>query len=133
MTGDTTGGDRPVHDSDVPPHRRAVPGWVRPWTLARFLLFYAGQLLMANAYVAWEVLTPRPRMRPGVIAVPLRCETPMEIAFLANLITLTPGTLSLDVGRENRILYVHGLHVRDPAHFRQEIAILEARLLKVLR
>ncbi len=117
----------------VPDEPRRIRGWMRPWVLLPFLAFYAWVLLLSNLDVALQVVSPLHRMSPGVIACRLRCSTPLEVTFLANLITLTPGTLSLDVDREGKVLYVHGLHVRDPDRFRRGIAKLEDRLLKVLR
>lgn len=123
----------PGWGGEVPEEPRRVRGWMRPWVLVPFLLFYAWELLLSNLHVALQILSPAHRMSPGVIGCRLRCATPLEVTFLANLITLTPGTLSLDVDREGRVLYVHGLHVRDPDEFRRDIARLEDRLLKVLR
>jgi multicomponent Na+:H+ antiporter subunit E len=59
-----------------------------------FALFFMIELLRANARVAYDVMTRRVHMRPGVLAIPLEAETDAEITTLANLITLTPGTLT---------------------------------------
>jgi multicomponent Na+:H+ antiporter subunit E len=126
-----SGGDG---DGDAP-RRRAdrLPGWARPWRLVSFLVYYAWQLVVANAYVAWEVLTPTHNMRPGIIGVSIRSRRPLEIAMLSSLVTLTPGTISVDVDEEADVLYVHGLHISDPDSFRGQIQHLEDRLLGVLR
>lgn len=63
----------------------------------RFRGYFLWQLLLSNLRVAYDVITPRLYMRPGILAVPLDAEIDLEITLLANLITLTPGTLSLDV------------------------------------
>ena len=55
------------------------------------------------------------------MAVPLEVTSPAAITLLANLITLTPGTLSLDVAPNGRVLYVHAMHVQDAGAFRREI------------
>jgi multicomponent Na+:H+ antiporter subunit E len=99
-----------------------------------FGMFFVWEVLKANLRVAYEVLTPRHRMSPGVIAIPLEAKTEAEITVLANLITLTPGTLSLDVSTDRRVLYIHAMYVEDAARFRGEIKEeLERRLLEVLR
>ena len=82
--------------------------------LVGFLAFFSIELVKSNLWVAWDVLTPRARRRPGVIAVPLDATTDAEITLLATLITLTPGTLSLDVSGNRSILYVHAMFVDDP-------------------
>lgn len=48
-------------------------------------------------------------MKPGVIALPLSARTEMEITLVANLISLTPGTLSLDVSDDRKVLYIHAM------------------------
>lgn len=127
-----------------------VLGYVMLWLLQRtlgpfhyfelvrrlpgFALFFLWEMIKANLQVAAAVLTPRYHLRPGVIAVPLEARTDSEITLLANLITLTPGTLSLDVSTDRRVLYVHTMHLTDPDAFRQEIKEgFERRLLEVTR
>lgn len=84
------------------------------------LLYFLWELLIANLRVAYHVLAPLNRMHPGIVAVPIELATDVEIALLANVITLTPGTLSIDVSTDRRTLYVHALNVDDPAAFRRE-------------
>lgn len=99
-----------------------------------FVLFYLWELVLANLRVAHDVATPGFRMRPGVIAVPLDARTDGEITMLANLITMTPGTLSLDVSDDRSVLYVHVMYLGDPDEVRREIKDgLERRILAMLR
>lgn len=84
-------------------------------------LYFLKELLLANAAVARSVLSPASSLSPGIVAVPLDLTTDAGIATLANLVTLTPGTLSLDVSEDRRTLYVHALHVSDPEVFRREL------------
>lgn len=85
------------------------------------LLYFLKELLLANAAVARSVLSPASALSPGIVAVPLDLTSDAGIATLANLITLTPGTLSIDVSEDRRTLYVHALHVGDPEAFRREV------------
>lgn len=87
-------------------------------------------IVVANALVAWEVVTPTHYMRPGIIGVPMRCATNAQITLLAILISLTPGTLFLDISQDRRTIYVHGLHVRTPEDFRKKIGKLEDLILR---
>lgn len=87
-----------------------------------FVIDVVWQLVLANLKVARTVLfTPTSELRPGIVAVPLDLRTEAEITTLANLITLTPGTLSLDVSDDRSVLYVHSIEVDDPATFRRGI------------
>lgn len=84
-------------------------------------LYLLKELLLANAAVARSVLSPTSSLTPGVVAVPLDLTSDAGITTLANLITLTPGTLSLDVSEDRRTLWVHALHVGDVEAFRREV------------
>jgi len=87
-----------------------------------FVAYVAWQIILANLNVARTVLfTPKEQIRPGIVAIPLDIRTDAEITMLANLITLTPGTLSLDVADDRSCLYVHSIDVGDPEQFRREI------------
>jgi multicomponent Na+:H+ antiporter subunit E len=99
-----------------------------------FLCFFVWELVLSNLRVAWDVLTPKSSRRPGVIAVPLEEATDTEITVLANFVTLTPGSLSLDVAPGRDCLYVHAMFVDDPESLKTEIKEgFERRVLEVLR
>ncbi|MFN8643851.1 MAG: Na+/H+ antiporter subunit E [Candidatus Binatia bacterium] len=72
-----------------------------------FALFFAWELLLANLRVAWLVISPRPRLKPAIVALPLDLTSDAGIQLLAATITLTPGTLSVDLSSDRRTLYVH--------------------------
>ena len=100
-----------------------------------FSFHFVLELLQANLSVARTVLLePRDKINPAFLAIPLEAKTDAEIALLANLITLTPGTLSLDVSTDRTVLYIHTLDVEDVDALRVEIKrSLERRLLEVMR
>ncbi len=90
------------------------------------------ELLASAVRVAMIVLTPKLRLRPAIVAVPLTVKSDLEITLLANLITLTPGTLSIDVSDDRSVLYVHVLMLRDRAELLAGIATgFEKRILAV--
>ncbi len=89
--------------------------------VVRFLFYFLWQLIQSNVRVAFEVLTPGQHMSPAIVAVPLDLRSEIGILLLAHVITLTPGTLSLDVAIDQKFLYVHAMYVNDIEEFRQEI------------
>lgn len=99
----------------------------------RFVLFYLWELLLANLRMAITVLSLKPRLTPAVVAIPLEARSDRAITLLANLITLTPGTLTLDVASDCSVLYVHVMHAEDIDKVRLDIKNLEARVLEVTR
>lgn len=78
-----------------------------------FLCFYLWQLILASLRVAFDIITPRHHMKAAIIAIPLDAKTPLEITLFGNLISLTPGTLTIDISPDNRILYVHVMYFED--------------------
>lgn len=106
----------------------------KPFQLVRFALFFFWELLVANLRVAYDVITPKLYMRPAILAIPLEARTDEEITLMAGLITLTPGTLSLEVSADRRTLFIHAMFVDDAEKVRRELkAGFERRLLEVLR
>lgn len=89
--------------------------------IVRFIVRFLWALIVANLRVAYSVLAPYEKMQPGIVALPLDIERDEEITLLANMITLTPGTLSLDVSADKRVLYVHGMHISNPEEFKRDI------------
>lgn len=106
---------------------------VRAWRIGRLVTYFAGLFLLSNLQVLWEVLTPGRGTAPAIIAVPLRCRTRTEIVAFANLVTLTPGTLVLEIVREPPLLYLHGMFFHDLDAAVAGLRRLEDRLLAAMR
>lgn len=98
-----------------------------------FVFFFIWEVIKANVVVAWDVATPNLKCKPGVIAVPIECKTDLEITSLANFITLTPGTLSLDVSDDRKVLYIHAMYLDDEEALLRDIKGIERRILRLLR
>lgn len=103
----------------------------RATLVIRFAFFYLKELLIANLRVAGTVLSPQMRMAPAVVAIPLDADSDLSISLLANLITLTPGSLTLDISADCSVLYVHTMYADDIDQFRLSIKDLERRVLEV--
>ncbi len=89
--------------------------------LVQLIAYFLGQLTISTLKVSWDVLTPTQKSRPAIVAIPLDITEPMHITILANMISLTPGSLSLDVNPSRDTLYVHCMFVDDPDAIRANI------------
>jgi multicomponent Na+:H+ antiporter subunit E len=99
-----------------------------------FVFFFLYGMLRANFQVAYDVITPKYFMKPGIVRYPMDAKTDLEITFLTNLISLTPGTLILDVSDDKKVVYIHVMYLEDKDAFIQQIkGGLEKRLLDILR
>ncbi len=86
-----------------------------------FFWFYLKELIRANLKLTYDILTPTHYMRPGIVEFPLSVKSDQEIITLVNLITMTPGSLSLDISDDKTKLYIHVLYLDDADKFREEI------------
>lgn len=97
-------------------------------------LLFVYELILSAWRVTVLVLSPNMKLKPGIFAYPLKVDRDFEITLLANLITLTPGTLSVDVSEDRRYLYVHAIDCSDPAQTRREIADgFERKIMEAFR
>ncbi|RUO35566.1 Na+/H+ antiporter subunit E [Aliidiomarina shirensis] len=101
--------------------------------LLKFIAFFSKELVVANLTVAFDIITPVWHMKPGVIAMPLEAKTELEITMVANLISLTPGTLSLDVSDDRRVLFIHAMFLDNEQELRDSLKDMERRVLGILR
>ena len=88
---------------------------------AKLIVLFLYELFASSVQVVWDVLTPTQKSKPGIISVPLDVQGEMEILVVTNLISLTPGTLSLDVTADQKTLYIHAMFADDPDAIRKQI------------
>ncbi len=89
--------------------------WLSPRRYAWFLYYlgvFACECIKSNFDVACRVLSPRLPINPGIVKVKTILKTESGLTFLANFITLTPGTFSVDVDQDNGVLYIHWIDVK---------------------
>ena len=96
-----------------------------------YIPLFLWECLKANIDVAYRVLDPRLPIKPGIVKVRTTLKSDTGLTFLANSITLTPGTMVVDIDRENGILYVHWIYVRT-TDMEEATRIIAARFEKIL-
>lgn len=123
-----------------------VLGWLSSFIYARkaffqviylieLFFFFLWELIIASLAVAYEVVRPGHNMKPGIIAVPLDAKSDLAITIFSSLVTLTPGTLSLDVSADKSHLFVHAMYITkgDSATLASELKNgFERRVIRVL-
>lgn len=94
---------------------------LRPLMTLELILFFTWEILVSNVRIALLVIHPGLPLRLKIIAVPVETESEEELALISDLVTLTPGTLTLDVGDDGKTLLVHVLSAEDPEPVRRQI------------
>jgi multicomponent Na+:H+ antiporter subunit E len=111
-------------------------GRVRPLPLVRFAVVFLWELVKASTTVVWQVLRPGGALRQAVVAVPVVGVSDRLLTLLANAVSLTPGTLALEVDRPHSVLYVHVLDLGGSAggadDVRRSIIRLERLIIAAL-
>lgn len=106
------------------------PVAIRPVAVLKFIGVFAYKLLEANIVLAREVVTPQNRIETGIVAVPLPGCSPLLLTLTGNAVSLTPGTLTVEVATEPEpVLFVHVLHLHDIDHARADVLEI-AQLLR---
>lgn len=113
----------------VPPRPTGQKSRLRPMATLLLVLVFVWELTKASALVAWEVITPRIRIEPAVVSVRLTSDVAGVITAVANMVSLTPGTITLDVDEGTRTLFIHVLHLRSIEATRGSVQRLERLVL----
>lgn len=100
-------GRRPILRKN-PWHIRKLPDYLI------LVVVFAWELIKANVAVLKQVFSPKMDLKPGIIAMPIDLDSDAQITLLANMITLTPGTISAEISPQNDIIYIHALDASDP-------------------
>lgn len=83
------------------------------YAVIKLLLLFIKELILSNLEILKIIIKPKLDVRPGIFALPIDVKKDWEITVLANLITLTPGTLVIDVSDDRKLLYVHAMDITD--------------------
>lgn len=96
-------------------------------------IYFHYELLTSSLKVLKDIMTPGQGSKPGFVAMPLTAKTPLEIFFTANLISLTPGTLSIALSSNYQILYIHAMFVDTPEETVRSLKHFESVILRAFR
>jgi multicomponent Na+:H+ antiporter subunit E len=84
------------------------------WRAVVLLFVFLWELIVSSLRVTYDVLSPGHNYKPAIIALPINLDKDFQITLLANLISLTPGTLSLDVSKDKKTIFIHSMNAPDP-------------------
>ncbi len=109
-----------------------LSGRLNPWFALVFAVRLLGDIVVASLQIAWTAVSPWYRPSNAIIAVALRTRSDLVMTFTAEAVSLVPGSIVLDLDRENATLYLHALNVRSPADvpaLKRGVLAVERRLI----
>lgn len=83
----------------------------RVYNIIKLILLFIKELILSNIDIIKLVYKRRPDVEPGIFALPTELKSAWEITLLANLISLTPGTLSIAISDDQSTIYIHAMHI----------------------
>lgn len=98
-----------------------------------FVLFFLRKLVYANFFIARDLLTPGFRIHPEYLKVKLTLSSDFQVLLLANLISMTPGSLVVDVSPDRSELIVHSMYAADPQKVVDEVDEFQLKIKKLFR
>jgi multicomponent Na+:H+ antiporter subunit E len=90
------------------------------------------ECIKANIDVAYRVVHPDLPIKPGIVKIKTNLKSDVALTFLANSITLTPGTMCVDIDKEKGILYIHWIYVRDD-RLEEATSLIAGKFEKILK
>ena len=99
--------------------------------LFSFVFFYLLKIIESNIYLAYDILTPRMHTNPGFIWVPVKLKSNIGILMFSNLLSMTPGTLSVDLSDDRKKLLVHYLYDNEQSVVFDEINKIQDKIMKL--
>lgn len=98
-----------------------------------FVFYFLYEMIMANLQVAYDVITPKYFFKPGIVRFPLEATTDLEINLISMFISLTPGTILLDVSEDKKSIFIHVMYLDSKEKFIARMRYSEGRILEILR
>ena len=115
-------------------YRKQSSYFQKTWSMLYLIVFFSKELFLSSIKVFWDIVTPPMNSNPDMIEMKLDAKTDLEIMLVANFISLTPGTLSIDLNKNKTKLRIHAMFVDDKEKLIASIKNgIEKRLLDVLR
>ncbi len=101
---------------------------LRIYYFISFLYHFLIKLVQSNLYIAWDILTPKMHTQPIIVEVPLSIQSNLGLLLFSNLISMTPGSLSLDISPDKRYIIVHILYFRDEGLLQTDFQKMQNRI-----
>lgn len=104
---------------------------LKTYYIVAFILFYLYKLVEANLIIAHDIVTPKLSINPGFIEVPLTLKTNFGMLLFSNLLSMTPGSLSIDITDDKKTMLVHVLYQTTEEEMLDEFEKLQRKIKRI--
>ena len=99
--------------------------------IVTFILFYLSMLIKANLIIAYDILTPSLSINPSFIKVPLTLKSDFGMLLFSNLLSMTPGSLSIDITDDKKTMLVHVLYKSTEDNMLKEFEVMQDKIKRI--
>jgi len=96
-----------------------------------FTGFYLYNLAAANIFIAWDILTPKMRMKPAFMEIPVTLKSDFGLLLFSNLLSMTPGTISMDISEDKKTVQVHVLYYKSDEIMLEDFSRIQNKIKKI--
>jgi multicomponent Na+:H+ antiporter subunit E len=94
---------------------------IRLFRLLLFIIFYFKELLLSGVLLARDIIRPKKTFTHGIIRIGIDISSPTALMTMVNLVSMTPGSLIIELTPDHRYLYVHVMYLEDPERFESDL------------
>jgi len=106
--------------------------WIKKiFLIIEFFFYYLLKLIQSNIFIAYDILTPKMHTKPAFMEVPLKLKTDMGILLFSNLLSMTPGTMSMDISRDKKKVLVHVLYYSTDELMQKDFDGIQEKIRKI--
>jgi len=96
-----------------------------------FFIYYLVKLVIANVYIAYDIVTPKMHTRPGFLRIPLTIESHPGLLLFSNLLSMTPGILTIEISGDRNTMLVHVLYSQNEKKLVREIEKIQEKVKRI--
>ncbi len=106
--------------------------WLKKiYFIIEFILYYILKLVQSNIFIAYDILTPKIHVKPAFMEVPLKLKTELGMLLFSNLLSMTPGTMSMDISRDKKKVLVHVLYYTSDELMQKDFDGIQEKIRKI--
>ncbi len=100
----------------------------KAYYIVEFIVIYIVKLVQSNMYIAYDILTPEMRTKPDFIYVPITIKSDFGLLLFSNLVSMTPGSLTIDIDKEKTFIEIHVLYNQNKENVLKEIETIQNKI-----
>ncbi len=112
--------------------KRFVGFFRRILLITSFLIFYVRELFVSSIMLARDIFRRRQAYNHGIVKIEIELKSDLALLAFINLLSMTPGSLSLDLSPDKRFIYVHTMYLEDVDRFKRDLKIKFEQRIKAI-